>query len=153
MPVARIRTYDNWSQVHAGMRVSKDEMAGSELQMHRQSRDFILPRHDVGFDDSRMLLEGELKKVSYRWILHRHIDTLLRGLNETELALVRIETLSGIPDAPVTLGIVKVWIDFVARKSSYPQMLDLHMRIGRRWIEISKVGIIYGFDWQGGIVV
>src|ERR1035441_3006707 len=32
-------------------------------------------------------------------------------------------------------------------------MLNLHVRIGRGWIEVSKVGVVDGFNRQCGIIV
>ena len=56
--------------------------------MHRNPGDFILPRHDVASNVSRMMFKGELKQVAYRRILHRHVNALLRSLNEAELAVI-----------------------------------------------------------------
>src|ERR1700722_17365948 len=135
------------------MRMSKDEMAGAEFQMHRNSGDLILTRDDVGFNDSGMLLKGELKKVSYGRIVHRHIDTFLWRLNETKLALVGIDCFGGKPDTPIAERVAKMRKYLIPRQGSHPEMLGLRARFGRRWIEVSKVGVIDGFDRQGGTIV
>src|SRR5258706_16265770 len=121
MPVAGIRAHDNWSQFYAGMRVSKNEMAGSEFQMHRKPRDLILPRNDVGFDDPGMLLKSELKKVSYGGVLHRHIDSLLWGLNKTELALAGVDLVGWRIIKKKTKCYAKMWINIISRPRLYPQ--------------------------------
>ena len=73
MPVARVGPHDHGREVHRGMGMGKDEVAGAEVQMHGQAGNLIRARNCVAVpvDDSGMLLEGELQQVADGWIVMR----------------------------------------------------------------------------------
>ncbi len=133
----------------------KDEVTGTEIEMHGQAGDLVCPRNRVAVpvDGSGMLLEGELQQVADRRVLLRYVNALLGRLDEAELALIGVEGLGGIPDSPVTEIVAEVRVDFLVGERADKHVLGHHARVGGGRIQIAEVGIVDRLDRKGRLVV
>src|ERR1017187_7150370 len=112
--------------------------------MHGESRDFILPwnlRSD-GIDHARVLFEGEFEHVSHCRIVHPYIETFMLCLEKEEESLEGFNRFGGEPDAPITLFVPKMRIEFVGEQIADPHMLRLHLRLGSWRIEIAEIRVV-----------
>ena len=78
-------------------------MADAEFDMNRSSGDIIPLGDCVAEEVSGMQLEDELQKVPDFRIMHSKINSLLRRLNQTDLALIRTDLLLKEEETPVAV--------------------------------------------------
>ena len=155
MPIARVGLHHDGREIHRGMGVRENEVAGAEVEMHGQARDFIRTRDCVAVpvDDAGMLLEGELQQVADGGVVLRHVDALRGRLDETELAAVGVEVLGGIPDSPVAEIVAEVRVNLLFGKRADKHALCRHARVGRGRVQVAEEGIVDGLDVQVRLIV
>src|SRR5580658_3067492 len=127
VPIPVIRTHNNRRKLNRRVRMRKNEVACTELEMDRQTGDRVLLRNVIGdpIHITWMLLEGEFHEVADLRIVNRYINSLLLSLYQAELALARFDRARRVSDAPVTLGVVEARIDRIGRKSTNPKVMRL----------------------------
>ena len=113
--IAFVAAQENWNEICARMGAGENKVARAEFQMHGSTYYGVglwNQRRD-GRDNSGMLFERVFQAIRQRAVIDTYIDSFTLGLNEAIGILFGFAGFQRIENAPITLLILEMRIEFV----------------------------------------